>query len=190
MSYQLYCSVSFGGSKAGLLTVGYSLYTSAGSPSGSRITAGVQALSDGQYAALVTFPDNFRGRLSWDTGEGSPIYVHDTINPEDGEYTIILPTLAPTTGDGSVEVDHDYGGADALQYVDGDDIGIDNAIVRVYLATDYTAGNKSQAYVVAQTTTNVEGRWNFPLMLDPADYTIMFYKQGEFGPDTVDLTVT
>lgn len=97
---------------------------------------------------------------------------------------------ADVAGDGSIEVDHDYGGVDALAYKTAGGQGIDNAEVRVYLAADHAAGNLSTPYVVAQTRTNVQGRWIQSLMLDPGSYVLVFWKQGAYGPDTAAVTVS
>ncbi len=92
-------------------------------------------------------------------------------------------------GLGSVVVDHDYGGADALAYKTGG-VGIDNANVWAYLKTDYDAGNTAMGYIKAMTTTDVNGRWVSQMNLDPATYTLYYFKQGEYGPDTQEVTVT
>lgn len=94
------------------------------------------------------------------------------------------------TGLGTTAVDHNFGGTDALRYVDGVGSGIDNADIMIYLKSDYDAGNLASAYVKAKTNTDVNGQWANPLNLDPAIYTVYFYKQGEYGPDTQEITVT
>ena len=43
-------------------------------------------------------------------------------------------------GAGTVEVDHDTGGADNLRYVTASGIGIDNAVIYAYLRADWNAG--------------------------------------------------
>jgi len=104
VSYQSYRIASFGLGKGGLSTVGYQLFDSAGSASGSRITAGVADLNSGQYGALVTFPDGFRGRIRWDSGEATPIYLSEEINPQEQEYTDVrtstraTPSQVPVSG--------------------------------------------------------------------------------------------
>lgn len=79
MSYQQYRTVAFGTSKAGKITVGYALYNMTGTLVGTRQTT-VSELGDGQYGAAVTFPDGFRGRITWDTGESIPAYASEEIN--------------------------------------------------------------------------------------------------------------
>lgn len=81
MSYTRYETVAFGGSKAGLSTVGYRLYDETGAAIGGRATDGVQDLGGGQYGADVTFPTGFRGRITWDTGEAAPAVASAEINP-------------------------------------------------------------------------------------------------------------
>jgi hypothetical protein len=72
MSFQLNKSVDFGLAKAGLLTVGYQLFDSDGTPDGPRVTSGIVEINPGLYCTYVTFPDDFHGVILWDTG-GSPI---------------------------------------------------------------------------------------------------------------------
>jgi hypothetical protein len=93
-------------------------------------------------------------------------------------------------GDGAVEVNQDYGGTNTLTYVTSVGQGIDNASIRIYLTSEYEAGNRGIEFIIAATTTNVDGHWIQSAMLDPETYTIIFYKQNEFGPDRVDITVT
>ena len=45
-------------------------------------------------------------------------------------------------GSGSVAVDHNYGGADALRYVTQNGAGIEDAVVRAYLSSEYSQGNR------------------------------------------------
>lgn len=77
MSYVLYKAVDFGPAKTGLSTVGYTL------AGGARVTAGVAevGVATGVYAALVTFADTFKGSLLWDSGEVSPVFAAEEINP-------------------------------------------------------------------------------------------------------------
>jgi hypothetical protein len=93
-------------------------------------------------------------------------------------------------GEGSVLVDHNFGAPDALAYVDSHGNGIEAASIRCYLAADYNLGNYSSDFVVASTQTNFNGEWVHPMMLDPANYTLIYFKQGDFGPDRRDITVS
>lgn len=82
MSYSRSKSVNFGLARAGLATVGYTLY-----PGGVRTTSGVTELVSGIYHAAVTFPTSFSGQLVWDTGQGgSTAYAAEDIAPGTDEY--------------------------------------------------------------------------------------------------------
>jgi len=94
------------------------------------------------------------------------------------------------SGTGEISVDHDYGGTDVLAYKTAGGVGIDNATIKAYLKTDYDAGNVSAEYVKAISTTDVNGRWDNAMLLDAATYTLYYYKQGEYGPNTKEVTVT
>lgn len=64
--------VNFGKTRSGLSTVGYAIFTSAGSIFTARTTSGVYELtSSGIYGANIEFSDGFRGSIVWDTGEAS-----------------------------------------------------------------------------------------------------------------------
>ena len=80
MSKHLLKTVSFGGSKVGLLTVGYTLRNFDNTILQLRTTAGVYELSGGSYACYITFPDYWKGSIIWDTGEVIPVYACDDYN--------------------------------------------------------------------------------------------------------------
>lgn len=88
MAYTGYKTVAFGSSKAGLATVGYTLFDFDGNEVAARTEDGVQDLTGGQYGAVVTFPDGFVGRLTWDTGEDPPVYASEAINDADDEADV------------------------------------------------------------------------------------------------------
>lgn len=188
MAYSQYMTVAFGESKAGLATVGYAVYETDGLQIGGRVTAGVQDLGDGQYAATVVMPTNFRGRITWDTGEPDPVLVSVPINPEEGE--LVVKILDNLSGPGQTPVDHDFGGPDRLTYQTAAGVGIGGADVLAYLTAQYDAGYKTREYVVAWTTTVADGTWAKQLMLAPGGYTLIYNKNGEYGPDRADISVS
>jgi hypothetical protein len=191
MPYQLYQTVTFGSSKAGLATVGYRLFDDNGNPAGDRVTAGVQDLGGGQYGANVTVPDDFTGRITWDTGEAVPAYASAGVNPEEGEVgNIVLARISQVTGSGPVPVNHDYGGPDNLSYTTAAGAGIVGATVLAYAAADYAAGRTGNAYVQGRTVTTTNGRWQFPLYLRPGNYTLVYVLPGVYGPNTGAVTVS
>ena len=79
-------TANFGKTKAGLLTVGYTLFGSAGSVISPRTTSGVYEVGSttGIYGAEITIPESFSGTILWDTGNGgSTVYASEEINYTD-----------------------------------------------------------------------------------------------------------
>lgn len=71
MPTQLLQNVNFGRLKldaTGSLGVGYTLLDTSGTVTVPRTTTGVYQAAPGIYAAYVSFPDNFKGQILWDTG--------------------------------------------------------------------------------------------------------------------------
>lgn len=93
-------------------------------------------------------------------------------------------------GVGAVAVDHNYGGADTLAFKTAAGVGIDGATVAAYLKADYQASRTGPLYVKGRAVTDVNGRWTAPMLLDPATYTLVFYKQGAYGTTAADVVVT
>lgn len=101
--------------------------------------------------------------------------------------------VLPILGCGSVLVDHDYGGKDALAYIDATDCPVVGAAVYVFPNDIFEAAHPdfpARDDAVAVTTTRANGRWTDAVKLDPGDYVILFEKPGEYGPDTVAVAVT
>jgi hypothetical protein len=65
--------------------VGYTLLDEVGSTESPRTTSGVYQTAPGIYAAYVTFPDDFRGQILWDTGSYFPqtYYAAEQYNVEE-----------------------------------------------------------------------------------------------------------
>lgn len=97
--------------------------------------------------------------------------------------------IAPIVGGGAVVIDHNYGGTDRYRYTTAAGAGIDNGVVNIYLASDYNAGRRGPEFVKASSRTDVDGRWERPVNLDPGNYIVYFYKQQAFGPDIATLNV-
>lgn len=97
--------------------------------------------------------------------------------------------ILPSQGTGSVRVTHDYVGADALTYQTADGCGIEGATILAFTKADWDAGAHNPADAVAATSTTSDGRWVWALCLDPGEYVLSAEKVGEFGPDTMPLTV-
>jgi hypothetical protein len=91
--------------------------------------------------------------------------------------------VPPPPFDNTTKIDHDYQLPGELSYVTPGGSPIENAQVRVYLKSDYAAGNLAQP--IGVTTTDAGGRWRDPVLVNPGfSYVVRFEKPGEFGPDT------
>lgn len=84
--------------------VGYTLLDATGSITSSRTTSGVIQLAPGIYSAYVTFPDNFRGQILWDTGTTFPTssyavegYNYEENNPLVGDIFTQTVQISSTT---------------------------------------------------------------------------------------------
>ena len=95
----------------------------------------------------------------------------------------------PTTGPGCVNVDHDYGEESVFIYQTGDCCGIEGATILAFTKVDYDGGARLPAFAIATSQTTANGTWAWAMKLDPGEYVLIFEKIGEFGPDTVNLTV-
>lgn len=141
----------------------------------------------------VTGPSDLRADVSALTTVNNTVNtISSDVTAVSGKADEIISDIAALSflGSGSVSVNHNYGGADVLTYKTSGGIGIDNAEVRAYLKTDYDAGNNSSSYLKGITTTDVNGQWENTMRLDPGTYTIEFVKQGYYGPDTQEITVS
>jgi hypothetical protein len=98
--------------------------------------------------------------------------------------------MADLQGSGPIQVDHDYGGPDNLAVETSTGVRVDNASIRCFRYADYASGRRSQEFVVATVSTDVNGRWTSPMMLDVGDYSLLVFKQGVIRPRVVHLVVT
>lgn len=110
----------------------------------------------------------------------------------DGISVAALPDPAPLgygpVGTGSVTLNQDYPTADNLSFQTSKGQGIGGALVRAYLASEYTA-NPNAATIRGQTLTLDTGAWANNMDLDPADYKITFKADG-YELLVIDLTVS
>jgi len=125
---------------------------------------------------------------------------------EVGGEDVSAQAVLPKTGEGTIPVDHNYGGEDELAY-QASGVGIVGATVFIYDKCTYDENIKPAAdtecppdqalapiispdLAVARTFTAANGRWQHAVMLCPCcDYVIVFAKVGEYGPDIHNLTV-
>lgn len=109
------------------------------------------------------------------------------------ENVIVIPVrvmFEQVLGSGAVLVDHDYGGEDNLRYVSPSGVGIANGVIQAFYTSDYDAGRRSRNYILGETRTAYDGRWQRPLALDPGDYTLIYFKPGEYAVSTKTITVS
>jgi hypothetical protein len=95
MSLDQLRNVNFGRNRAnatGSTGVGFTVLDVSGSIIALRTTVGVYQLTSGSglYAAYVSFPNNFRGQLMWDTGTAFPTasYATEQYNVEENNPRI------------------------------------------------------------------------------------------------------
>lgn len=92
----------------------------------------------------------------------------------------------PFTNTAKITADYPLPGD--MKYVTPGGSPIENAQVRVYLKSDYDAGNLTTP--VGITTTNCHGNWVNPVFVLPGfTYTVQFLKPSSFGPDVVSFFV-
>lgn len=76
MTLTLPKTCSMGGSKTGLVgTIGVTLLNPDGTVHTARATAGIYEIGGGCYGKEISFDDNWKGSIKWDTGGGSPVYA-------------------------------------------------------------------------------------------------------------------
>lgn len=96
------------------------------------------------------------------------------------DYPVVIYNGEVVTGVslGEVGLNHDTGSTDNLRYVTSGGAAIEGAKICVYA----TGGSSVPLGV---TFTNKYGRWEAPVLVPVgASYTIVFSKQGLYGPDT------
>jgi hypothetical protein len=108
MSLSQLRTVNFGKSRTGLTgTVGFTLYNNDGTVNTARNTAGIYevAAGSGIYASYVSFPDDFRGSIYWDSGEigGRLVHAIEQYNYEENNPNVDLALSASYDISGSVQ---------------------------------------------------------------------------------------
>lgn len=101
----------------------------------------------------------------------------------------LIGDQVPSIGEGSVSIDHNFGGADNYRVI-ANGTPLADVEIRAFVKSDYDAGRKSNQYVVGQTRTLTDGRWATVIRLDPGAYTLQFSKIGAFRTATANITVS
>lgn len=74
---------SMGSSQTGLVgVIGITLLNPDGTTHTARVVGGIYEIGGGCYGKNITFPDNWKGSLKWDTGGGSPVYATEDYEVE------------------------------------------------------------------------------------------------------------
>lgn len=133
---------------------------------------------------LFSYPDPSGTELTW-----YRLKAVDTAglisDPSEPFRAVATP---PVYGASQVKVNHDYPEVASLTYVTDAGIGIDDAIVRAFRASDYDANNNVPP--VATTITQNGGRWKDNMYLTPGyTYIILYAKEGQYGPDSARIDV-
>ena len=207
MAYTLVLAVGFGSTKIGLTTVGYQLKNADGTNNGTRVSgASIKEIGSGYYQTSVSIPDGHTGGILWDTGEGTPKYAYQEINPNTGEYVDArVTTRASQTSLNAIPTnptlqtvwtDTKAGYLDVA--VSSMAVGMGTGINTVTITLTETGGTpkivgatvsvKNQAgdTLLATGTTNSNGQVQF--MLDNGTYSVYKQKLGSHSftnPETL-----
>jgi len=140
----------------------------------------------------ITDPHSDGGIIHWDEGwyrldcvdamflDGTNyVYISGSV---DGGTLISAPIklIAPIQGSGSILVDHDYGGVDALRVLNPDNEPVGDVLIQAR----FTGGTVLQG----ESRTLSDGRWAFPMLLAPGNYILSFVEEGYYLK-TRELTV-
>lgn len=121
-------------------------------------------------------------QVSLPTGEVYDVVPWSLFDLSLGGAAATPPAPFPST----VTITADYPLAGDMQYVTPGGNPIHNAQVRVYLKSDYDAGNLNSP--VGITTTTHHGKWLNPILVVPGfTYVAQFLKPYEFGPDIFEF---
>lgn len=127
-----------------------------------------------------------------DTDVASDTILMDATPIREAEFDDIIDDINDAIGAGSatsVPVDHNFGDPDKYAYHTAQGVGIADATIRAYFTSDYNANRRTNEFAVGSTTTDANGRWRNPIVLEIGVYTLMYFKTRAYGPDLASLTV-
>lgn len=112
----------------------------------------------------------------------------DTVHQESIPSTPFQPVPTAPAFPNNVRVDHNYPTPGNLRYQTPGGLPIEMAQVRVYKKSDFDQGNTDTPLGV--TLTNAQGNWQNPIILTTGyTYTVQFYKESLYGPDSTEIVV-
>lgn len=106
------------------------------------------------------------------------------------DVNTLFTDALPGSGTGCVSVDHDYPTDENLTYQTGECCGVEGANIMAFTKEDWDNGVRTPEHAVATSQTTANGRWAWAMQLNPGQYVIVFERPGEYGPNSVELTVT
>ena len=87
----------------------------------------------------------------------------------------------------TVMVNHNYPGEDDLRVLAPNGDPIEGVVITVFELVPYSAGIVDTW--VGVSSTDVEGRWTAPILLDEAQtYVVHFEKPTMYGPSVLEIT--
>ena len=88
----------------------------------------------------------------------------------------------------TIMINHDIQSFDNLRYLAPNGEPISGAEVYVFKKSEYSSDVFDNA--LGRTVTKDDGRWHDAIPVQAGDtYTVLLFKQGEYGPDTIDVAV-
>lgn len=95
----MWVDAAFGSNKTGIATVGYRLYDNTGGDAQARTTTNVVEIGNGAYGVeIASVPADTVG-VEWDTGEGTPVWAHETIGVNIESVNTVVVTGTGASGD-------------------------------------------------------------------------------------------
>lgn len=143
-------------------------------PDSNYVFVTLPHISSGVYGAdySPTLPGTYTAiyETYTDSGFTSP----STYEKGSENFSVVGTPFPATDAAGNVLLNHDSGGAMNLAYRTTDDMGIEDAVVRVF----------RNSVLFAATRTDVDGKWVAPVYVPTGyTYTITFQKDTVYGPD-------
>jgi hypothetical protein len=101
---------------------------------------------------------------------------------------VLIQGLDQFSGTGTVTVDHNYGGPNALTYT-VNEIPVQNADILIFPSDVYNAGMRTFNDAVAASRQLKDGSWQQAVKLNPGTYVFQYFKQGVAGPDAYTVVI-
>lgn len=166
----------------------FKLFDLAGAPAAERATfrSSFTEGAGGTYTVEVTtatYPDGTYRVYSRELVSGVEIIAGETT-----DVLVSNGSVAQGVALGTVALTHSTGDADKYRYTTAGGVGIQGAIVQVFLKADHDSGDTTK--VKGVTYTDKYGRWETAVTVPVGNtYSVVFSKYGAYGPDVVEVIV-